>query len=50
MHLGGVLVAPTETLYEFVCDTTSRRAIDRVYKIKGREKNKFLPLAVASLA
>ena len=46
---GGVLVAPTETAYGFVCDATNELAIDKVYQIKGREKNKFLPLVVSSL-
>ncbi|OIO18128.1 threonylcarbamoyl-AMP synthase [Candidatus Kuenenbacteria bacterium CG1_02_38_13] len=47
---GGGLIAPTETAYGFVCDATNKEAIDKIYKIKKREKNKFLPLAVASLA
>ncbi len=46
---GGVLVAPTETAYGFICDATNSRAIDKVYELKGRQKDKFLPLVVASL-
>lgn len=49
LNKGGVLVAPTETAYGFICDATNARAIDRVYKIKVRKKKKYLPLVVASL-
>ncbi|MFH1890652.1 MAG: L-threonylcarbamoyladenylate synthase [Candidatus Kuenenbacteria bacterium] len=49
LNKGGILVAPTETAYGFICDATNFQAIYKVYSIKRREKNKYLPLAVASL-
>lgn len=41
---GGVISFPTETVYALAADATNKNAIERIYKIKGREFNK--PLAV----
>lgn len=41
---GGVISFPTETVYALAADATNKHAIERIYKIKGREFNK--PLAV----
>lgn len=46
---GGVLVYPTETAYALGCDWTSRKAKNKIYKIKGREASKKLPVIVADL-
>lgn len=44
---GKVIVYPTETFYGLGCDATKPRAIAKIYKIKGRGKNKALPFLVA---
>jgi L-threonylcarbamoyladenylate synthase len=46
---GGVIIYPTDTLYGLGVDATSKRAIKRVYKIKGRKFHKPLSICVANL-
>jgi L-threonylcarbamoyladenylate synthase len=46
---GGVIVYPTETFYGLGADATDKKAVARVYRIKGREKKKPLPFLVANL-
>ncbi len=40
---GGLIAYPTDTYYGIGCDLFSRKAIDRLYGVKGRERKK--PLA-----
>lgn len=40
----GVIVLPTDTNYNLICDATSEEAIDRIFKIKGRGRHKPLSL------
>ena len=47
LRQGGIIVYPTETAYGLGCDATNRRAAARLFKIKGRDKGKPLPLIVA---
>jgi len=46
---GGVIVYPTETLYGLGVDATNAQAINRVYKIKGRDYKKPLSVAVLNV-
>jgi len=46
---GGVIVYPTDTAYGLGADCLNRKAIARVYKIKGRNFNKPLTLITANL-
>ncbi len=46
---GKVIVCPTDTVYGLVCDATNRKAIDRLFKIKKRPKNKFVPIFVKNI-
>ena len=32
---GGVIVFPTDTVYGLVCDTTSQKAIQKLFQIKN---------------
>ena len=45
---GGVIAFPTDTFYGLGVDPFNRNAVDRIYKIKGREKNKPLLLLINS--
>ena len=45
---GGILVIPTETVYGLAADVTNKKAVEKIYKIKGRSFKKFLPLIVGS--
>lgn len=40
---GGLIAYPTDTYYGIGCDLTNRRAIDKLYALKGRDRRK--PLA-----
>jgi L-threonylcarbamoyladenylate synthase len=45
---GGVAVFPTDTVYGIGCDPYNHEAVNRIYQIKGREKNKHLPVLAYS--
>lgn len=45
---GGVVVFPTDTVYGIGCDPYNKNAINKIYKIKGREKTKQLPVLAYS--
>ncbi|MDP4007008.1 MAG: L-threonylcarbamoyladenylate synthase [bacterium] len=47
---GKVLVFPTDTIYGLVADATNKRAVRRVFLIKGRKGGKPLPIFVGSVA
>jgi L-threonylcarbamoyladenylate synthase len=46
---GGVILFPTETFYGIGANPRLPLAVERIYRIKGREFNKPLPLIAASL-
>ena len=43
---GGVVALPTETVYGLVGDLFSKEAVERIYKVKGRQFSKPLPVFV----
>ena len=47
---GAVLMVPTETVYGLVCRWDDRKAVERIYELKGREKGKPLALFADSVA
>lgn len=46
---GKVLVCPTDTVYGLICDADNKKAVEKIYKIKNRPKNKFLPIFVRDI-
>ncbi len=46
---GGVAVIPTDTVYGIVASALSEDAIEKIYGIKGREKNKPFIILISSL-
>ena len=46
---GGVCILPTETVYGIASLADDRKAIDRIYAIKGRDFNKSLAVCVKDL-
>jgi len=46
---GKVLVCPTDTVYGLICDATNKRAIEKVFKIKKRPKEKPIPIFVKDM-
>jgi len=47
---GGVVVAPTDTVYGLIADATNENAIKKIYAIKKRLPEKPLPIFVKNLA
>lgn len=47
---GGAVVLPTETVYGLFAQALSEAAVDRVYRLKERPRDKAMNLNVASLA
>jgi L-threonylcarbamoyladenylate synthase len=46
---GGVVAIPTDALYTLVADPLNLQAVGRVFKCKGRETQRSLPLLVSDL-
>jgi L-threonylcarbamoyladenylate synthase len=46
---GAVVVYPTDTAYALGCDATNAKAVAKIFKIKGRDKSKALPMIVADM-
>jgi tRNA threonylcarbamoyl adenosine modification protein (Sua5/YciO/YrdC/YwlC family) len=46
---GGVVVYPTDTVYGLGCDITSKHALERIVRIKGRDPKKPLSFVCADL-
>jgi len=49
LRAGGVIVYPTDTIYGLGCDITSKKAIERVRQIKGRDARKPMSFVCADL-
>jgi L-threonylcarbamoyladenylate synthase len=45
---GGVVVFPTDTVYGIGCDPYNQDAVNKIYKVKGREKMKKIPVLAYS--
>jgi L-threonylcarbamoyladenylate synthase len=50
LERGGVVALPTETLYGLAASAQSEEAVKRLFRIKGRPRNKPLPLLLADPA
>lgn len=46
---GGIVIAPTDTVYGMVADATNESAITKLFKIKNRPAGKSLPIFVQSI-
>jgi tRNA A37 threonylcarbamoyladenosine synthetase subunit TsaC/SUA5/YrdC len=47
---GKTVIFPTETSYGLGCDATNQEAVDKIFKIKKRSKNKSLLVVVPTIA
>ena len=47
---GGLVVFPTDTTYGLGCDLYNKRSIDRIYQVKGLERNHPLSFLCADLS
>ena len=50
LEAGGVIAFPTETVYGLGCDPRNRRAVRRIFRLKGRDPQKPLLLVASSFA
>jgi L-threonylcarbamoyladenylate synthase len=50
LSCGGTVVFPTETLYGLAALATNKKAVEKVYAIKRRPREKLLPVIVGSFA
>ncbi len=46
---GGLIIYPTDTVYGLGCDISKKSAIERIYRIKGMEKQKPLSFMCADI-
>jgi len=44
-----VIVCPTDTVYGLICDATNKKAVEKVFQIKKRPKNKPIPIFVKDI-
>ena len=49
LKLGGVIVYPTDTLYALGANALEPFAVERIFKIKNRAREKPLPLAIRNI-
>ena len=49
LRQGKVIVYPTETVYGLGCDVTDQIAVDKIFEIKQRQKNKPVLMVAASI-
>ena len=49
LRQGKTVVFPTETSYGLGCDAANQEAVDKIFKIKGRQNNKPLLVAVPTV-
>ena len=45
---GGIVIFPTDTVYGIGCDPYNKKAVEKIYKIKNREKEKLFPVLAFS--
>lgn len=41
---GGIIIFPTDTVYGIGCDPYNKKSVEKIYKIKNREKGKLFPV------
>lgn len=46
---GGIVICPSETCYGILADATNKKAVERVFAIKGRKETKSLSIFISEL-
>ncbi|MFH1510006.1 MAG: L-threonylcarbamoyladenylate synthase [Candidatus Nealsonbacteria bacterium] len=46
---GLVIVCPTDTVYGMICDVRNKKSVNKLFKIKERDKQKFIPFFVKDI-
>jgi len=47
---GRVIVCPTDTVYGLIADATDKKAVEKIFKIKKRPKNKPVPIFIKDIS
>ena len=47
---GGIAVIPTDTIYGLVAKASDKKAVEKVYKVRGRDKNKPCIVLISSFS
>lgn len=50
LEAGEVIIYPTDTCYGFGCDLFNKKAVDRLYQVKGMERTQMLAFVCQNLA
>ncbi len=50
LNKGGVALVPTDTIYGLAASPKFPQAVEKIYKLKSRPKNMFLPIMVANMS
>jgi L-threonylcarbamoyladenylate synthase len=50
LNKGGVVIAPTETVYGIIADETKNSAVEKIYQIKERDNKKPLQILLPNIA
>lgn len=46
---GSVIICPTDTVYGLIADATNKKAVEKIFKIKKRPKQKPIPVFIKDL-
>jgi L-threonylcarbamoyladenylate synthase len=46
---GFVFIAPTDTVYGLIADVTDKKAVDKIFEIKKRDKKNWIPIFVKDI-
>jgi L-threonylcarbamoyladenylate synthase len=46
---GKIIVCPTDTVYGLICDASNKKAVQKLFKIKKRDSEKFVPIFIKDL-
>jgi tRNA threonylcarbamoyl adenosine modification protein (Sua5/YciO/YrdC/YwlC family) len=49
LKAGGLIIYPTDSVYGLGCDLFNKKAVERIYQIKGNDKRKLLSFICADL-
>jgi L-threonylcarbamoyladenylate synthase len=49
LNKGGIIICPTDTVYGFLALADNKKAVEKIFKIKKRPKNKPLPIFVKDI-
>ena len=49
LNKGKIIVCPTDTVYGMICDVRNKKSVNKLFEIKMRDKQKFIPFFVKDI-